>query len=324
MRMVVQIRVAVVFTAALFFMIGARAEAFPDRPVRIVAPFAAGGGTDILARIMAQALSDELGQPFVVDDKPGASGSIGAETVARAQPDGYTLLMGSNGPNATNAAVFKKLSYDVKTSFEPVSLVATVPNVLLISPKMKVSNLQDLIELARTQPNKLTFGSAGVGSPAHLAAALFMKMAHVELLHVPYTGGSATLPDLISGRLDMMFADMLTAAPQVKGGNLRALAVTTSKRARALPDVPTMAEAGLPGYDTGLWYALFAPAKTPAAVIDELNNSVQKALENPAIRDKIAAQGGTPVSSTPAATRQFVDREITRWADVARDLHIAK
>lgn len=318
------LRIAAVLAAALFFTIGARAEKFPDRPVHIVAPFAAGGGTDILARILAQALSDELGQPFVVDDKPGASGSIGAESVARAQPDGYTLLMGSNAPNATNGAIFKKLPYDVRTAFAPISLVATVPNVLLISPKLKVSNLHELIELARKEPNKLTFGSAGVGSPAHLAAALFMRMAHIELLHVPYTGGSATLPDLISGRLDMMFADMLTAAPQVKGGTLRALAVTTSKRASALPDVPTMAEAGLPGYDTSLWYALFAPAKTPSGIIDALNRSVERALQNPVVRSKIAAQGGTVVASTPAQTKQFVDREITKWAGVARDLHIAK
>lgn len=317
-------RIAMAIGAIFLLNAGASGQGYPERPVHIVAPFAAGGGTDILARILAQALTEELGQPFVVDNKPGASGSIGADFVAGAQPDGYTLLMGSNAPNATNAAIFKKLPYDVKTSFAPVSLVATVPNVLLVSSKLSVSNLHELMDLARKEPNKLTFGSAGVGSPAHLAAALFMRMAHIELLHVPYTGGSATLPDLLSGRLDMMFADMLTAAPQVKGGALRALAVTPMHRANALPGVPTMAEAGLPGYDTSLWYALFAPAKTPPAVVDALNRTVGHALQNPVIRDKIAAQGGTPVSATPAETAKFVSAEINKWGDVARDLHIAK
>jgi tripartite-type tricarboxylate transporter receptor subunit TctC len=298
------------------------ADQYPAHEVRIVAPFTAGGATDILARLIAQRLSDALKVPFVVENKPGANGAIGADFVAKAVPDGYTLLMGSNGPNAINGVLYPKLSYDPQRDFAPIAIVALVPNVLLVSPQTPAGNVRELLELARSKPGQLSFGSAGVGSPAHLAAELFKSMGHVDMVHVPYKGGAATLPDLIAGRIDVMFADQLFAVPQVKSGKVRALAVTTAHRSRALPDLPTVAESGLPGYDTGLWYALFAPRGTPDAIVHRLNVSLVDALKTPEMREQIAKQGGEVVGSSPEELAALVKSEMTKWGKVVNEFGI--
>lgn len=298
------------------------AQDYPGKQVRIIAPYVAGGGTDILARIIAQALSDSFKQPFIVENRPGANGIIGADFVAKAPADGYTLLMGSNGPNAVNAAIYQKLPYDAQNDFAPISIVALVPNVLLVSSSTPAKSVQELISLARTKPGALSFGSAGVGSPAHLAAELFKAMANVDMVHVPYKGGAATLADLLSGRLNIMFGDQLFAVPLVKSGKLRALAVTTSKRSSALPGLPTVAEAGLPGYNTGLWYGLFAPAGTPKEVVSKINAEVVKNLKRADMRERIAKQGGEVVASSPEELDALVKSEIVKWSKVAKQVGI--
>jgi tripartite-type tricarboxylate transporter receptor subunit TctC len=290
--------------------------------VHIIAPFTAGGGTDVLARIVAKELSLAFKQSFVVDNRTGATGSIGADYVAKSAPDGYTLLLGSNGPNAINALMNPKLSYDPRKDFAPVSEIALVPNVLLVSPSLPVANVKELIALAKSRPGKLTFGSAGVGSPAHLAGELFKSMADVDMVHVPYKGGAAVMTDLRTGRIDMMFADQVTAVPQVKAKALRALAVTTAKRSMALPQLPTIAEAALPGYDTGLWYGLFAPAGTPEAVINKLNAELSRILTSEGMRKQIEQQGGEVVAGPPDTLKRTVDQEMGKWAGVIKRYHI--
>lgn len=306
------------FTAAAT----ATAGDYPAKPVRIVAPFTAGGGTDILARIVAQKLSESFKQSFVVENKVGANGAIGADSVAKAPPDGHTLLMGSNGPNAVNAVIYPTLTYDPQRDFAPISIIALVPNVLLVTPALPVQNMQELIALARAKPGKLSFGSAGVGSPAHLAAELFKSMARVEMVHVPYKGGAATLADLLSGRLDVMFADQLFALPQVSSGKLRALAVTTATHSAALPALPTIAEAGLPGYNTGLWYGLFAPRGTPGEIVRKLNAELVRVLKTREARELIAKQGGEVVASSPQELEALVKSEIIKWGKVTKEFEI--
>jgi tripartite-type tricarboxylate transporter receptor subunit TctC len=314
---------AICFSALLIAGLPAVAQdVYPTRQVRIIAPFTAGGGTDILARLIAQKLSESLKVPFIVENKPGANGAIGADYVAKAAPDGYTLLLGSNGPNAVNGVLYPKLPYDPQRDFAPIAIIALVPNVLLVSPQTPVHNVQQLIELARSKPGELSFGSAGVGSPAHLAAELFKSMAHVDMVHVPYKGGAATLPDLVSGRIQVMFADQLFALPQIKTGKVRALAVTTATRSKALTELPTVAESGLPGYDTGLWYALFAPRGTPDAVVRKLDGALVKLLKTDEMRDQIAKLGGEVVGSSPEQLEALVKSETSRWRKVVDEFGI--
>lgn len=298
------------------------AQKYPAKAVQIIAPFVAGGGTDILARLLAAKLSAALGQSFVVDNKAGATGSIGADYVAKATADGYTLLLGSNAPNAINELLYPNLPYDPTTDFEPVSLIALVPNVLLVGPSVQAKSVKELIELARSNPGKLTFASAGVGSPAHLAGELFKSMARVEMTHVPYKGGGAAVTDLIGGRVDIFFGDQLLAINQIKAGKLRALAVTTAKRSIALPDLPTIAEAALPGYDTGLWYGLFAPKSTPREVVALLNGAVRRVLSSPEARESISKQGGEGMASSPEELKAVVLGELEKWRALTKKLEI--
>lgn len=298
------------------------ADKYPAKPVQVIAPFVAGGGTDILARVLATKLSAALGQSFIVDNKAGATGSIGADYVAKATPDGYTLLLGSNAPNAINQLLYPKLPYEPTSDFEPVSLIALVPNVLLVGPSVQTKSVPELIELARSKPGKLTFASAGVGSPAHLAGELFKSMAHVDMTHVPYKGGAAAVTDVIAGRVDIFFGDQLLAINQVRAGKLRPLAVTTVRRSVALPELPTIAEAALPGYDTGLWYGLFAPKSTPPEVLAVLNTAVRRVLGTPDVRESIGKQGGEAMASSPEELKAVVLGEIEKWKTLTTKLGI--
>ena len=312
---------------AIFFTLLAAAkpavaQGYPTQTVRIIAPYAAGGGTDILARIIAEAMSDAFGKPFVVENRTGANGVVGAEIVAKAPADGHTLLMGSNGPNVVNAVIYEKLPYDPLNGFAAISLIALVPNVLLISPAIPAKNVQELIALARSRPGVLSFGSAGIGSPAHLAGELFKALANVDMVHVPYKGGAATLADLLSGRIDVMFGDQLFATPLVRSGKLRALAVSTAKRSNTLPELPTVAEAGIPGYETGLWYGLFAPAGTPKEIVAKLNGEIIRRLEQPEMRERIGKLGGEVVASSPSELESLVKSEFSKWSKVTKQYGI--
>ncbi|MGE0800340.1 MAG: tripartite tricarboxylate transporter substrate binding protein [Lautropia sp.] len=314
-------RNALAALAGLSLATFARADSapYPAKPVRIIAPFTAGGGTDVLARLVAQTLSQVMNQSFVVENRVGATGSIGAEFVARSAPDGYTLLLGSNAPNALNGLLNPNLSYDPSKDFAPVIQIALVPNVLLVAPSVQAGDVRALIELAKRQPGKMTFGSAGIGSPAHLAGELFRSMAGIDIVHVPYKGGAAVLTDLYGGRVDMLFADQLTAVPQVKGGRLRAFAVTTATRSNTLPDIPTMAEAALPGFDTGLWYGLFAPRSTPASIVGKLNQQLATELAKPQLKAQIAQQGGDVATGSPEELQALVAAEIRKWGALIKE-----
>lgn len=300
----------------------ARAQLYPSKPIRLVAPFAPGGGTDILARIIGQKLAESLGQPVIVDNRTGASGIIGAEIVARASPDGYTLLMGSVGPNAIHASLYKKLPYDPASDFAAITLVGFVPNILVVHPSLPAKSVKELVALAKSQPGQLSFASAGLGSPAHLAGALLNQIAGINMVHIPYKGGAAAMPDVLAGQVPVMFPDLLLTLPHVRAGKLRGLAVTTAKRSSAIPELPTVAESGFPRYEVSLWYALIAPANTPAHIVSKLSSEVRKLLQTTSVKEQLAKQGAEPVGSTPEECAAYINSEIQKWKKVVRDADI--
>jgi tripartite-type tricarboxylate transporter receptor subunit TctC len=293
--------------------------AFPTRPITIVVPFSAGGTTDILARVVGQYLSKDLGQPVVVDNRPGAGGNIGAQAVSRAAPDGYTLLMGTVGTHAINQSLYKKMAFDPIKDFAPLTRVALVPNLLVANPSQPYKNVKEMIAYAKANPGKVTFGSSGNGSSIHLSGELFQHMAGVEMQHVPYRGSSPAVTDLIGGQIAVMFDNMPSAIGYVKSGKLRALAVTTPKRSPALPDVPTIAEAGVPGYGATSWFGLLAPANTPAPVVTKLNASILKALADPEVKKKLAEQGAEPHGEKPEQFAEFIKSETAKWGKTVKE-----
>jgi tripartite-type tricarboxylate transporter receptor subunit TctC len=295
------------------------AQSYPAKPIRLVVPFPAGGTTDILARAVAQRLTDDWGQPVVVDNRPGAGGNIGTELVAKAAPDGYTLEMGTVGTHAINASLYAKLPYDPVKDFAPVILVAGVPNVLVVNPAVPATTLQELIAYAKANPGKLNFASPGNGTSGHLCGELFKVMAGVQMAHVPYKGSAPALHDLIGGQVQLMFDNLPSALPQIKAGKLRALAVTSTTRAPALPDVPTLAEAGVPGYAAASWFGLFAPAGTPPAVVAKVNTAVAHWLASPEAKEKLLAAGADPAGGSPEDFARHVAAEATKWAKVVRE-----
>jgi len=292
--------------------------AYPKRPVRLVVPGPPAGTTDIMARLFAQRFSQSFTQTAVVDNRAGASGFIAAETVAHAVPDGHTLLIVYAGLLAINPALYKALPYDPEKDFAPVGNIARVTNVLLISPGNPARSVNDLLTEARKRPGKLNFGSAGIGTSTHLCGELFKSLAKIEATHVPYKGQSLALNDLLGNQLDYMFIGIPSALGQVKGGKLRALAVTTLSRSAALPDIPTVAEAGIPGFEASTWFGVVAPAKTPTAVIDRLNLEIRNMLETPATRDMLLTHGAEPAALSPAEFSAFITAEIKKWAAVVR------
>ena len=294
------------------------ARAQSARPLRIVVPFTPGGSTDILARALAPRLAQSLGQPVVVDNRPGAGGSLGAAEAAKAEPDGQTLLMGHIGTLGVNPSMYPKLAYDPLRSFVPVAYVARVPNVLVVAATSPWRTLADLLAAARAQPGRLTYSSGGNGSAAHITFEYLKLRAKVFMLHIPYRGTAPSVTDVLAGQVDCTFTGAPAVIPHVRSGRLRALAVSSPLRLPQLPDVPTVAESGLAGFEADQWYGLVAPAGTPAAVVARLNAEVNKALALPDVAQQLAVEGAVPAPTTPQAFGDLIRREIPRWAEVVR------
>ncbi len=306
--------------AVLFSIAGAAsAIEYPVRPVRLIAPFPPGGGVDIVARQLAQNLTERWGQQVVVDNRTGATGIIGVELAAKAAPDGYTLLMGNVATQAVNVSLFKKLPYDPIRDFAPITLVARVPEVLVVHPSLPANSVTELVALARAKPAQLTVGSAGYGSPPHLAAELFQWLAKVQFVHVPYKGSSPALADLIGGQINMYFSNALSATSHVKDGRLRALGVTGVSRFNGLPDVPTIAEAGIPRYEEYNWYGLLAPRGTPGLLVVRIHDATVAALRSPDVAERLVQDGAEIVGNSPQEFAVFIRSEIDKYAAVVRE-----
>lgn len=311
-------------SAALATAPWAQAQAtWPDKPVRIVVPFAPGGTTDILARVIAPELSKAFGQSFVVDNKGGAGGNIGAEIVAKSPGDGYTLLMGTVGTHGINKSLYGKLPYDPQKDFAPITLVAGVPNVMVMNARraqeLGIATVPDFIRYAKANPGRLNMASSGNGTSIHLAGELFKSRTGVFMTHIPYRGSGPALKDLLGGAVDVMFDNLPSAMPHIKSGGLKAFAVTSGVRSGALPDLPTVAEAGpLPGFEASSWFGLLAPAGTPADVVSRLQQETAKALAQPAVKERLLSQGAIPGGNTPAEFARLIDAEITKWAGVVK------
>jgi tripartite-type tricarboxylate transporter receptor subunit TctC len=295
------------------------AQSYPAKPVKTIVPFPAGGTTDILGRIVAQKLSERLGQQFIIDNRGGAGGNIGADIVAKSAPDGYTLLVGTVGTNAINASLYAKMPYDTAKDFVPIGLIAAVPNVLVVHPAVPARSVKELIDLLKSKPGEINFASSGNGTSIHLSGELFKTMAGVNMNHIPYKGSAPALTDLIGGQVQLMFDNLPSSMPHIKAGRLRALAVTSLKRSAALPDVPTIAEAALPGFDASSWFALFAPAGTPKEIVAKLNSELNAILQLPDVREKFAAQGAEPTEFNPEQFAAFTHAELTKWARVVKE-----
>ncbi|MBA8881238.1 Bug family tripartite tricarboxylate transporter substrate binding protein [Phyllobacterium myrsinacearum] len=299
----------------------AQAQTFPDRVVTMVVPFAAGGSTDVVARVIANKMSDLLGQQVIVQNIGGGGGSLGAGNVARADPDGYTILMGTVATHALNPLILKTKPYDAEKDFAPISLLVIVPNVLVVNPELPAKSVQELVDLLKANPDKYSYASSGNGTPLHLSGELFKKMAGVSMQHIPYKGAGPALNDVIGNQVPIMFDNLPSSSSHMKGGTLRALGVTTKERAASFPDVPTIGET-IPGYETYTWNALFAPAGTPPEVIAKLNESANKAMKDPAVIERMKEFSATIVGSTPDELASHVKAEIAKWTPVVKDANV--
>ncbi len=288
---------------------------WPAKPVRIVNPYTAGGGVDVVGRAIANQLSEVWGQPVITDNRPGAGTTVGMEIVAHAVPDGYTLLV-SNGSVATAPALYKKLSYNVVNDLAPVSLAVQSPYVLTVHPSVKVASVPELVTLARTQPGKLSYGSVGVGSLAHLMMALFKSQTKTDMVHVPYKGGAPSTTGLLSGEIQAIFSPISTMLPHAKAGRARVIAVSSAKRVELAPEIPSVAEQGIAGFDGTSWYPFFAPARTPLAIVQKINGDIHRVLQKPEVRSRFLALGMIPVGGAPEVLRDYLDVEIKRWGKV--------
>ena len=313
----------IAYLAALCVVSGVAqaADTYPSRPIRMIVAYPPGGGTDQVGRVMADQLSQTLGQNVVVDNRGGATGNIGTELAARAVPDGYTLLMGNVAPNAVNVSLFKKLGFDPVKDFAPVSLVAVTPNSLVTNPSIPVKTVKELIAYAKAKPGALNFPSAGVGSSSHLAGEMLKSMTGISMVHIPFKGGGPALVAVIAGEVQIMFATMPAAMPHVKSGKVKPVAVTTAKRSQAMPDLPTIAESGVKGYEASTWYGLLAPARTPQAIVTRLHGDTVKILAGPT-RQRLEVQGFEPEGGTPAEFTAYIKSEIIKWAKVIKDAGI--
>ena len=294
------------------------AAAFPDKPIKIVVTFSTGGAPDILARILGERLTAAWGQPVIVDNKPGAGGNLGADFVAKSAPDGYTIVVGTVGTHSINGAMYSKMPYDMVKDFTPITLLATTPNMLVINNDVPAKNLKDFIALGKKE-GKMTFASSGSGTSIHVSGELFKTMTGIDMVHIPYKGRATAIPDVLGGRVTMMFDNMPSSLPLVREGKLRALGVTSSKRSPAAPDIPTIAESGLPGFDAVSWFALFAPAHTPKPIVDKLQAEVHKILKSPDIAKRLADAGLDGVGGTPEELAAYQKSEIAKWAKVVKD-----
>ena len=294
------------------------AQDWPAKPVRVVVAFTAGGTTDILARSVGQQLSEKLKQSFVIDNRPGAGGNLGTEIVVRAPADGYTLIVNSVGPIAVNPTLYPKLPYNPLTELVPIVQIADVPNVLVVNPSLPVKNFDEFIAYARANPGKLNYASTGIGTSAHLSGFILGKRAEITATHVPYKGADA-LRDLLAGRVQFMFATIPSVMAHINSGGLRALAVTSTRRSRSLPDVPTVADSGFPGFEAGSWFGYFAPKGTPPEVVATLNKAVNEIIAVPAMEAQLVKEGADPAGGTPQQFAQFVQREFEKWRQVVQD-----
>jgi tripartite-type tricarboxylate transporter receptor subunit TctC len=295
-----------------------QAQTYPTRAITLIVPFPAGGTTDILGRFVGQALSAAWNQPVVVENRGGAGGNIGAAAVAKAAPDGYTLLVGTVGTHAINASLYAKMPYDTLKDFAPVTQIASVPNMLVVTPSLPVGSVTELIAYAKANPGKLNMASSGNGTSIHLSGELFKVMTGVDMVHVPYKGSAPALNDLMAGQVQLMFDNMPSALPQVKGGTLKALAVTTATRSPAMPDLPTVAEAGVPGFEASSWFGVFAPAGTPKEIVAKLQTEIARILKSPEMTERLAQQGAVAVGNTPQEFGAYVQSELVKWADVVK------
>jgi tripartite-type tricarboxylate transporter receptor subunit TctC len=307
---------------AMAFATAAAAQSFPSKPVRVVITYPPGGSTDVVGRALAAKLTEVLGQQVVVDNRGGAGGIIGSDIVAHATPDGYTVLLGTSAGMSINPLLHKKLPYDVQRDFAPISLVVINPQALVAHPALPANTVQELIKLARTKPGQINYASPGVGSPNHMGMELLKSMTGINVVHVPYKGGGPAMTELLAGQVQLLFNSIPSVLPQVKAGRLKALAVGSARRSPAMPDVPTVAESGVPGYEYATWYGLFAPAGTPRPVIAQLNKAVAAALKNPELAQSLASQGSEPNPTTPDELARFVKSEHDRWSRVVRAAHL--
>jgi len=300
--------------SALLLCVGvsAGAQDYPNRPVRMVVPYAAGGGVDIVARAVSQELAKRIGQPVVVENRTGAGSNIGSDFVAKAAPDGYTLLMASPA-NAINMSLYRKMPYDTQRDLAPVALVGAVPSVLVTNPALPAKTVAELVALAKAKPGSLNYGSGGSGTSEHLSAEMFKSLAGIDVVHVPYKGGANAMTDVMSGQLSLMFTNMLGAMPHIRSGKLQAIAIADSRRSASLPDVPTFAEAGFKDYEVSVWWGVMAPARTPAPVIVYLNREIVAALGAPELKGRLDGMGARIIGGTPEQFGAFVATEIGRW-----------
>jgi tripartite-type tricarboxylate transporter receptor subunit TctC len=317
-------RAAAVTLAVLGIVVAApeaTAQAWPNRSVRVVVPFPAGGSADTLARLLGQKLSERLGQPFVVDNRPGAGGNIGTDLVAKATADGYTVLV-TPSSLAIAPSLYRNLSWDPVKDFAPVVLVASTPNILVVHPSVAANSVQELVALAKSKPGQLNYASGGNGATNHLAGELFKRMTSTDIVHIPYRGNPLAVIDVLNGQVAMMFDFMITSLPHVKAGKLRPLAVTGTKRSPQVPELPTVAEAGVPGYEASTWFSVMAPAGTPAEAVSKLNAEVNAILQMPDVRERLDTLGAEPMGGTPADVAALIRTDLAKWAEVVKAANI--
>ena len=314
--------VAALFLVTLAGTLPACAQEYPRKAIRLIVPFAPGGGNDTVARAIAQSAGASLGQPVVVDNRAGAGGMLGAELAARAPPDGYTLFLGGVGSHAVNPNLHAKLPYDPVKDFAPITLIASAPSVLVVNPSLPARTLAEFTALAKASPGRINYASNGNGSSAQLAAVLYESMAGVQMVHVPYKGLAPALVDLLAGEVQAMFSSVVAIVPNIKAGRLRALAVTGKRRAALLPEVPTLDESGVPGYEAGSWYGILAPAGTPQAVVAKLHEAIVRALAQPEVRERLVSEGAEVIGSTPEAFAAHITAELARMGKLIRDAGI--
>jgi tripartite-type tricarboxylate transporter receptor subunit TctC len=310
---------ALAFALALAACSGAWAQSYPAKPIRFIVPFPPGGSADILARAIGQKAGEGLGQSLVVENRPGAGTAIGAEALAKSPADGYAVMIGTVSSHAINPALNPKLTYDPVKDFTPISLVASIPFAMIVHPSVPAKSVSEFISLAKSKPGSLNYSSAGNGTSNHLAGELLKSLAGIDIVHIPYKGSAPALNDLVAGQVSLMFDLVLTAAPHVKSGAVRGLAVTGARRSSALPELPTVAESGVPGYEVSAWFGIFAPAGVPQPVVQRLNAEFVKALQQPELRQRLASQGAEPLTSTPEEFAAYLRSEIAKWAKVVKD-----
>jgi tripartite-type tricarboxylate transporter receptor subunit TctC len=298
------------------------ASSYPDRPIRLIAPFAAGGPSDIMARLVSLKLNESMGQPIVVDNRAGAGGAVGCEIAAKAAPDGYTLLLGSSGNLSVNPSLYKKLPYDPVKDFQPITQLEAGPQVLVVHPAVAAKSVQELIALAKARPHALNFASGGTGTGNHLASELFKATAGIDIVHVPYKGTGQALTDLVGGQVQMMMSSLLPAIPQIKAGRLRGLAVTSVKRTPVLPELPTIAESGMAGFETTSWHGILVPAKTPKVIATRLHDELVKMLAQPDVRARLASEGIDAIGNTPQEFAAYIRSETVKYAKVIKQAGI--